>query len=133
MANLDNIHVHLIQSFWSLAIFMKTLLLQFQESILYAEDCDKLRDQGVLSPINSPPDKVHHYASGPISTTCKLEKYLELESVDKYREYVLFGCLACPSIVADPDILELFKLVAKTTLFIDLYRDMVSLSAILIV
>lgn len=66
MADLDNIHVHLIQTFWSLAIFMKALLLQFRESILFAEDYEKLRDQGVLGPLNAPSEKLHYYTSGPV-------------------------------------------------------------------
>ena len=52
MKELDNLQRHFIDTFSSTAVLLKPLLLLFSDSIAFCEDCDALRNNFVLNPIN---------------------------------------------------------------------------------
>jgi Membrane-associated apoptosis protein len=124
---LKNTHRYFIDLFADMTAEWQAMLAQFVPSLTFAENCDVLRDEGVFNP-RLEGEKISVASSGgiPLTPTGVL-RYTELLDVHKYREYVLFGFTACPSLLFQPGMLELFRLVATGTLFLGIYRDVVSI------
>ena len=57
---------------------------------------------------------------------CTLSIYSELLSIQKYKEYLIFSFIACPVLLLDWSLFELYEGVAMHMLVVTIFRDMVS-------
>ena len=57
----------------------------------------------------------------------KLRFHSELLSAQKYKEYIIFTIYACPDLLLDWSLFELYESVASKLLFIPVFREMVSI------
>jgi hypothetical protein len=113
LSSTNNIQFYFISLFKPITLFLSPMLLQFQDSILQSDNIDLLKSKNVFN-IKSNEDN-------------KSNIYNDLLNISKYKEYVIFGFLACPELLLQWELFDLFQLVTSKLFVISIFRDMVSI------
>jgi hypothetical protein len=112
LSSTNNIQLYFISIFKPITLSLSPMVLQFQDSILLSENIDLLKSKNVFN-IKSDEDNK--------SNICN-----DLLNISKYKEYVIFGFLACPELLLQWELFDLFQLVTSKLFVISIFRDMVS-------
>jgi len=112
--------------------FVNTLgniLVQFAPVLHQSFDVDMLRQKNVLNPIeegDSMPLPVVKTIDVPgVEKEGSPLLHCEMCHLEDYCTWVIYGVLACPSLLSRVEVLALFKTVATDCLVVPLYRDQV--------
>jgi hypothetical protein len=102
------------------------MILQFYDSLKYAENIETLRELNIFNPINegeniTKPSKFEIVSD--TFDTLPLEAFNEIIHMEKYVEYIIFSFMVCPSMLFDKSLFELFGFVASKRMFIGLFRE----------
>ena len=67
MGKMDFVHLNFMSAFWPYVNYFKVILLQFQETLLFAEDVNSLRSRGIINPFIEGFDKLSQFSNGIVS------------------------------------------------------------------
>lgn len=105
-------------------MFVKPILLQLRDTLAAADNCDKLRNDYVLNPINEG-DHMSHPTLKMLNSTTPVSICTEFVSLEKYYEYVAYAFVAYPALLFQESCLEVLKLAANSRVVVELFRDIV--------
>ena len=144
-SHMEDTQRHFIDAFnLDLMSSLKPILMNMRISLWAGEDISALEGRKALDPIRvdaaSTPDKdLGDLSSGQavvdseqldtqvtataLSAESVLDLYDELSQLQGYKDSVVFACMACPSLLHDPDVLDLVRHVIEHMLVVPIFRD----------
>lgn len=137
LLNTENLYSHLSDVFAPSGNAIGNAIAQLKESVALYCDCDYLRNKHILNPAGDIAAPVSAFPShqilnskvgGGSSFDC-VNVYPELLCGDLYVEYVIYACIACPSVMYlahASAVQEVLKTASGQCFFLRIYRDVVS-------
>jgi hypothetical protein len=144
-SHMEDTSRHFVDAFNAdLAQFLKSMLLNMRVTLWAGEDLYALEARKVFDPVNATFTKSSNGSDGAhdaehkqidrnvldtqpvamtLNTESTLDLYSELCSLQAYKESVVFACLAAPSLMLEPDILDLLRHVIEHTMVLPIFRD----------
>jgi hypothetical protein len=119
----ENLQRHFIDVFSPVSVMIKPILLQYKEHVLLNDNVDMLRLRNLLNPLMDG-DRLPLPAYAPISASNTYPAHVAIMNASKAHDYVLFGAMACPSLLFNAECFDLFKSVAKGYMFTGIFRDL---------
>jgi len=113
----------MIDEFSQVASHIGDMLLQLGPSVHAARDPDALRQKNVFNPLEEG-DGLALPANKPLAPQSDLSLYTELMNHDSYLDFIIWGCLICPSNLFRENVMELFKTPASTCIKVQVFREM---------